>query len=56
MTNPNLSPQFPEPDPQRLIDALLALDAVQFALRNLQVHFDGVAAIEYPIPRGAGSD
>jgi hypothetical protein len=50
MTNPSLSPQEPETDPQRLVDILLALDAVQFALRHLQVHFDGVAAIEYLSP------
>lgn len=50
MTNPSLSPQEPETDPQRLVDILLALDAVQFALRRLQVHFDGVAAIEYLSP------
>jgi hypothetical protein len=29
MTNPSLSPTEPETDPQRLIDVLLALDAVQ---------------------------
>ncbi len=50
MTNPSLSPQEPETDPQRLIDVLLALDAVQFQLRQLQVHFDGVAALEYITP------
>lgn len=50
MTNPSLSRQEPETDPQRLVDILLALDAVQFALRHLQVHFDGVAAIEYLSP------
>jgi Phage portal protein, SPP1 Gp6-like len=50
MTNPSLSPEFPETDPQRLVDILLALDAVQYALRRLQVHYDGVAAIEYLSP------
>lgn len=50
MTNPSLSPQEPETDPSRLVDILLALDAVQFQLRHLQTHFDGVAAIEYISP------
>jgi hypothetical protein len=50
MTNPSLSPQEPEADPQRLVDLLLALDAVQFQLRHLQTHYDGVAAIEYISP------
>jgi hypothetical protein len=50
MTSPSMSPQEPETDPQRLIDLLLALDAVQYQLRHLQVHYDGVAAIEF-VPR-----
>jgi hypothetical protein len=50
MTNPSLPPQEPEIDPQRLVDLLLALDAVQYALRRLQVHYDGVAAIEFLSP------
>ncbi len=50
MTNPSLSPQEPETDPQRLVDVLLALDAVQYQLRRLQVAFDGVAAIEFISP------
>jgi hypothetical protein len=50
MTSPSMSPQEPETDPQRLIDLLLALDAVQYQLRHLQVHYDGVAAIEFVSP------
>jgi hypothetical protein len=50
MTNPSMSPQEQETDPSRLVDILLALDAVQFQLRHLQTHFDGVAAIEYISP------
>lgn len=50
MTNPSLSPEYPETDPQHLVDILLALDAVQFQLRQLQIHFDGVAAIEFISP------
>jgi hypothetical protein len=50
MTDPSLSSQEPETDPQRLTDLLLALDAVQYALRRLQVHYDGVAAIEFVSP------
>ena len=53
MTNPSLSPQEPEIDPQRLVDLLLALDAVQYQLRRLQTHYDGMAAIEYLVPRRA---
>lgn len=50
MTNPSLSPQEPEIDPQRLVDLLLALDAVQYQLRRLQTHYDGMAAIEFLSP------
>src|SRR5271156_6560990 len=50
MTNPSLSPTEPEIDPQRLVDLLLALDAVQYQLRRLQTHYDGAAAIEFLSP------
>ncbi len=50
MTSPSLSPQEPEIDSQRLVDVLLALDAVQYQLRRLQTHYDGMAAIEFLSP------